>query len=351
MTDDRAIEVLLSEACAPIRWRVEKEILGRKPETVSKDELLAYPRVKENLDYLTGETDFNSIHGSTERTFENACGSLYDMGIRSGVKELDERIKPYFDFLEALADDATDDRYMHTSFLGREFAASLIAGSVSALGYDGHPAVRKHVAARLARLKEFGPRFDPATLYLPDPAGYPKVWRGKTPFLNPLHYLGKRFHLPWVWDVNSWGNLPEGLLRKAEEAVGWMMTDEYQSLRWGYGVVAIAPRRYCAMGWSMKLPGWNGGFDAECLGYLLRNMEMLAPFESAKAHSWFKKALAWLEGFVDADGLCQILRESLMGKGNWILGRLGAVELSPRTYPKRVLEATFRLALIRKKAV
>lgn len=349
MTDDRAIEVLLSEACAPIRWRVEKEILGRKPETVSKEELLDYSRIKESIGYLTGRMDFNSIHGSTERTFENACGSLYDMGVRSGVKELNGRIKPYLDFLQALAGNASDDHYLHTSLLGREFAASLIAGSVSALGYKEHPTVRKHVVARLTRLQEFGPRFDPATLYLPDPAGYPKVWRGKTPFLNPEHYTGKRFHLPWVWDVNSWGNLPEVLLRKAGEVVGWIMTDEYQSLRKGYGVVATTPRRYYAMGWSMKLPGWNGGFDSECLGSLLRYMEMLAPLEAATTHPWFKKALAWLEGFVDKDGLCLIPRESLMEKGNWILGGLGAVELSPRTYRKRVLEATFRLTLIRKK--
>lgn len=344
----KAIGILLSEASAPIRWRVEREILEREPKTVSKDELLAYPRVRENLDYLTGETDFNSIHGSTERAFENACGILYDMGVRSGAKELDERIKPYLDFLEALDDD-TDDRYLHTSFLGREFSASLIAGSVSALGYNGHPAVRKHVEARLERLSEFGPRFDPATLYAPDPPGYPKVWRMKTPFLNPEHYTGKRFHLQWVWNVNSLGSLPEALVRNAEEVVGWIMTDEYQSLRWGYGVVAITPRRYCAMGWSMKLPGWNGDFDAECLGYLPRYMETLAVFESATSHPWFKKALAWLAGFVDADGLCRIPRESLMGKGNWILGRLGAAELSPRTYRKRVLEATARLMLVENK--
>lgn len=348
---DNAIDILLAEACAPIRRRVEREILMRKPRTVSLDELLAYPRVRQNLEYLTGKVDFDSLHGSFAHIFENVCGRLHDLGVRRGVKELDKRIAPYLYHLESLVENSRDGDRLYTSLVGKEFQASIIAGSVSILGYHEHPAVKKHVTARLKRLSEFRPRFDPKTLYAPDPPAYPKVWKNKFPFLNPEHYTGKRFHLPWIHDADSWGSrLPHDLHAMADEVVAWILTDEYQALPDGYGVITTAPRRYYAMGWSIKLPGWTRerDFRPRHAGMLFQYMEALAPFESASAHPWFKRALAWLEGFVDADGLCLIPAESLAETGYWVGGGLAAIELAPRTYRKRVLEATFRLLLIKR---
>lgn len=346
----KAIDVILSEASPPIRWRVEREILGRKkPETVTSDELLAYPRVRENLAYLTGKADFDSLHGSFEHIFENVCGRLHDLGIRQGMGDLDQRIKPYLGRLEHLVESTEHGDNLYTGFLGKEFQASIIAGSVSLVGYHDHPVVRKHVEARLKRLAEFKPQFDTRTLYSPDPPGYPKVWREKFPFLNPEHYTGKRFHLPWIHDLDCWGNLPSRLHAMADEVAAWMLTDDYQSLPYGYGVVTTAPRRYYAMGWSVTLPGWTRerDFNPRYAGMMFQYMEALAPFKSASTHPWFRKAMAWLEGFVDADGLCQIPKESLKETGYWVGGGLPAIELALRTYRKRVLEATFRLLVIK----
>lgn len=348
---NKEISILLSEASVPIRWRVEREILGRaKPETVSLKELLDYPRVRENLEYLTGKVDFNSLHGSFNHIFENVCGRLHDLGIRQGVKELDERIKPYLERLEYLINSTDHGENLYTGFLGKEFQASIIAGSVSLIGYHQHPVVRKHVTARLKRLVEFRPDFDPGTLYSPDPRGYPKVWRDKFPFLNPRNYTGRRFHLPWIHDLDTWGSLPPKLHDMADEVLAWILTDSYQSLPDGYGVVATAPRRYYAMGWSVTLPGWTRerNFRPRHMGMLFQYMEALASFKSTVNHPWFKKALAWLEGFVDSDGLCRIPKDSLKETGYWVGGGLPAIEPKPRTYRKRVLEATFRLLLVKK---
>lgn len=348
MSESKAIDYLLSEASVPIRWRVEQEILGRKPRTVSEKELLGYPRVKQNLDYLTGKVDFNSLHGSFNHIFENVCGRLHDLGVRRGIKKLDKRIASYLDFLKQLVESSNQGEYLHTSLVGKEFIASIIAGSVSLIGYHDHPVVRTHVTARLKRLSEFRPQFDPNDLYLPDPPGYPKVWRRSFPFLNPEHYTGKRFHLPWIHDVDSWGNLEPKLHQMADEVVSWILTDEYQALPDGYGVILVSPCRYYAMGWSMKLPGWKRDFNPKYMGMLFQYLEALAGFESSRRHPWFQKALDWLEGFVDADGLCQIPKAGLKETGYWVGGGLPAIEPKPRIYRKRVLEATFRLLLIRK---
>jgi len=349
--DSRAVERLLAEASAPIRWRVEREILGRtRPTTVSEKELLDYPRVRENLEYLTGKVDFNSIHGSFNHIFENVCGRLHDLGVRRGVKELDKRIKPYLEFLESLVNSRDDGEYLHTSLVGKEFVASIVAGSLSLIGYHAHPVVRKHVGARLERLCEFKPTFDPKTLHLPDPPGYPKVWRGSFPYINPEFYDDKRFPLPWIHDVDSWVKLSPRLHRMADQVVAWILTDEYQTLPDGYGVIRVRPRRYYAMGWSMKLPGLSREFTPRYTGMLFQYMEALAPFESARRHPWFQRAIGWLEGFVDADGLCRIPKEALKETGYWVGGGLPAIELKPRTCWKRVLEATFRLLLLKKLA-
>ncbi|MBD3286919.1 hypothetical protein GF359_09765 [candidate division WOR-3 bacterium] len=344
-----AINILLNEACVPIRWRVEREILGKtRPETVTVKELLEYPRVQENFDYLTGKADFDSIHSSFKYIFENVCGSLHDLGIRQGMDNLDQRIKPYLDRLDYLVNSTDHGENLYTGFLGKEFQASIIAGSVSLIGYHKHPVVRKHVKARLARLAEFKPHFDLKTIYSPDPKGYPKLWRDKFPFLNPEHYASKRFHLPWIHDLDCWGSLPLRLHTMADEVATWIMTDDYQSLPDGYGVIATAPRRYYAMGWSIKLPGWTRDFNPRYAGMMFQYMEALAPFKSAANHPWFRKALDWFEGFVDDDGLFQLPKESLKETGYWVGGGLPAIELKPRTYRKRVLEATFRLLTLKR---
>ena len=48
--NSNAIDILLTEASAPIRWRLEREILGRdRPKTVRKSDLMGWSPVRKNL--------------------------------------------------------------------------------------------------------------------------------------------------------------------------------------------------------------------------------------------------------------------------------------------------------------
>ena len=75
--NSNAIDILLTEASAPIRWRLEREILGRdRPKTVRKSDLMGWSPVRKNLELLTGDCRFNWLHSSMDMAFENICGEL-----------------------------------------------------------------------------------------------------------------------------------------------------------------------------------------------------------------------------------------------------------------------------------
>ena len=342
---ERNIEILLAEASAPIRWRVERELLGRKkPETVTKQELSVWPQVVKNLDLLTGDCRFNWLHSSFDYAFENICGELHDLGIRREIVPLDKRLKPYFKQLEMI-------KKSDGTFGG--FIASLISGSSTLLGYGNQSFVREHVEERLDNLVVFSKKFDPATFYVSDPTDMPGVWKGKNQMVNPELYDTRRgIAAPMIHDLNSWIGLTDvSSKRKAEKMVALILSSDYQErIKPGFGTIKAAPRRYYAMGWSVHVPGWKLNPRYEQMAVLMRYMEVFARFKSARTHPWFKRCAAWLDSFTGDDGLCWIPRESLKGSSPsyWVAGGRIALESKPRTYRKRVLEATFRLELIKK---
>ncbi|MBN2378910.1 hypothetical protein JXM67_03815 [candidate division WOR-3 bacterium] len=297
--NDKALEVLLSEACAPIRWRLERDILGSdKPETVSKKELAEWPQVQKNLDLLTGECRFDWLHSSLDKAFENICGELHDLGVCKDFAGLSAKLEPYFKYLEGFLPG-------RPPFGG--FLASLISASATLIGYGQHPLVRQHVTSRLDYLVEFKKSFDPSVFYAPDPSDMPKEWRGKNQMVNPDFYDPVRgIPLPLIHDLNSWIGITDRLIkRKAEEMVGFILSPDYQErIKPGFGTVKAGSRRYYAMGWSVHVPGWKRVPDSRDMAERFRYMEIIASFKSARTHPWFKRSFAWLEEFTGEDGLC-----------------------------------------------
>ena len=100
------------------------------------------------------------------------------------------------------------------------------------------------------------------------------------------------------------------------------------------------------------MPGWKGALSPKDIARLMRLLEIFAHFKAGCASQWFRRSLAWLQRFVEKDGLCWIPKEAFKGgtPSYWVAGGRIALESKPRTYRKRVLEATFRLLLIRKLA-
>ena len=345
--DRKAIGFLLDEASDPIRWRVEREILGRdKPETVQEMDLVRWPQVQKNLGLLTGDVRFNWLHSSMDKALENICGELHDLGIRKGFPALDAKLRPYFDHLDSLSPWGPP--------FGA-FLASLISASATLLGYSDQQLVRRHVSDRLSFLENFKEEFDPESFYVPDPPDMPKTWRGKNQMVNPNCYnpdLG--ILLPLIHDLISWVEIRDKTVRqKAEQLAGFILSTEYQErIKPGFGTVKAAPRRYYAMGWSVHVPGWKGALSPKDIARLMRLLEIFAHFKAGCASQWFRRSLAWLQRFVEKDGLCWIPKEAFKGgtPSYWVAGGRIALESKPRTYRKRVLEATFRLLLIRKLA-
>jgi hypothetical protein len=341
----KAIQILLYEASAPIRWRVEREILGReKPETVTVKELQEHPRVQKNLGLLTGDCRFNYLHSSFDYAFENVCGELHDLGVRKGFPGLDKKLSPYFKQLEQI-------KKGEGPFGG--FFASLISGSATLLGYADHPGVRENVIDRLDALVNFSKKFDPAAFYVPDPADMPRVWKGKNQMVNPeLYDTRSGIALPMIHDLNSWTGITDtAAKRRAEKLVELILSPDYQErIKPGFGTIKSAPRRYYAMGWSVHVPGWTCNPEARDMVLFFRLLESFARFKKGRESRWFRRSIAWLDSFTGKDGLCWIPKDALTGTSPsyWVAGGRIGLETKPRTYRKRVLEATFRLLLIKK---
>ncbi|MBD3286918.1 hypothetical protein GF359_09760 [candidate division WOR-3 bacterium] len=342
---DKAIEILLSEASVPIRWRVEREILGRdKPETVTRSELAQWPQVIKNLNLLAGDCRFNFLHSSFDYALENICGELHDLGVRMGDGDLDHRIILYLDKLERI-------KKSDMPFAG--FNASIITAAATLVGFEDHPEVQKQVMDRLNFIYEFVEKFDPEVFYIPDPSDMSKIWKGKNEMVNfDIYDSNRGLSLPTIHDLYAWTGITDSVLRqKADKLVSFILSPEYQErIKPGFGTVKVNSGRYRGMGWSVHVPDWNGEPDVMNLSTVFRFMEALIRFKSVKSHPWIKRTLAWLDSFTGEDGLCWIPKDSLKGSSPsyWVTGGRISLEPKPRTYRKRVLEATFRLHLIKR---
>ena len=173
--------------------------------------------------------------------------------------------------------------------------------------------------------------------------------------VNPCYYDPHRgLHLALIYDLISWTGITDKTVkRKAENLVEFILSRDYQEhVKPGFGTVKAAPHRYYAMGWSIHVPGWKSPQNHERVAQLMRLMTFFAHFRTACTSQWFKRSLVWLEGFVKDDGVCWIPKEALRGGAlsYWVAGGRIELEPKPRIYRKRVLEATFRLLVIRKHA-
>jgi len=353
VSEMKAIDILLDAASVPIRWRIEREIMGReKTETVTLDELTEYPVAREHLDYLTGNTDLKSLSGMEDSVFENACGKLCDLGLRKGIPELDRRIEPYLKFLGELIENRDSDEYRNTVPVARDYIATLVASSLNVLGYHDTRFVRKHLSGRFRKLAGFVEKFNPETFHASEKIVDPQVyWGAKVKILSPQWLADSSFPLPTMYDAFTWPSFSGSKsFQVINDIIRLCLSEEYQGLPPAYNMIIPSKRKHMLTVPLIKLPGYkNGKIHPRQVDRLLRILSRLAPFPSAKSDPWFKKSLEWLEGLVDKDGLCRIPKDALKHDvcGGWILGMRPSLEPKPRTYEKRVLEATFRFFLIK----
>lgn len=140
-----------------------------------------------------------------------------------------------------------------------------------------------------------------------DPAGYPTIPAARRchPLVDPALTENNRYRFPLVQDLAAFARLPKDTLAQPDVQglldayISCVLTEGYQRLPWGYGLMLWPPRTYYGIGWSLHVPGFlDDNFTPATLWWAAA----LSPFAAARRSPWFSRALAHLETFAQ-DGV------------------------------------------------
>ena len=341
----RVAEWLLDAGGPVLRHRVARDLLH---VDASEGELLAAPAVRTWLANIAPPSAGKTLHGSRPGHFENALGKLADLGCRQGMAPLDRRVRAHLHWLES---DDDPDRYAG-------FQRGLVANGLAIAGYHREPVVADLLSRRLDELAAFArrKRYD---IYV-DPAQYPGIpghFAGR-PLVDPALHPQGRLPLPSIWDLYGLerlrANSSDASLRRKTDAVArYILSDEYQRLAPGYGILRMGRYRYWAIGWDVKLPGWSSGRPNPAHGALaLQRLELMAGFPSAHRTAWFRSWISHLEEFRTDRGTWAFPRSYLPEKpgGYWVLASYRGLDEPRRSRLALELESTFRMLSIKQRS-
>ncbi|TFG07582.1 hypothetical protein EU538_08605, partial [Candidatus Thorarchaeota archaeon] len=253
MDEEEIVDWLLEEGGTSVYFRTLVDLIGHQDVlkvSCALDNLINSPIVKGWLEQLSGDMSFRAVHSSQPDSYENTMGKLVQLGMRAGLQPFDNMTLRYRAWL-------TDNLAADDRFLG-PFKRIIMAALLSYAGYDETTTVRTVLRRRLDILHRFVMNESPLEIYASEdkqervPEDYASH-RLIRPDLRRKHGLA----LPFIYDFLALGNsqdlLEDPVQRaKVEQIVDMVMSEEYQSLPPGYGVVQMADGYY-VVGWSVHL--------------------------------------------------------------------------------------------------
>jgi hypothetical protein len=336
---------LLEHGGPVIRYRAATELL-ESPGGVDLDrlraDLLASPLVQRWLDRLVP----GILHHSKSTAFENAMGKLVDLGLRAGMAPLDQKAEPFREWFARETHSPTGVFSL--------FYRSIVGSGLIRAGYRDD-LLRDFWHSRLDVLSETAETFTYDIYIDQDTYGdYPNAYR-QHHLVNPVLYPDGGFRLPWIHDVYALAHWPTEWLdartmEKIDSVVRYVLHPDYQALPEGYGTMRAGKRRYYAIGWSVRLPGYFALRVSDYASrYFLQRLELMAHFEEARKHPWFASCLRHLEGFRTPVGTYLFPRPYLqeLRQGYWVHGAYMGLEENRRPNRAMELESTFRMLNLR----
>jgi hypothetical protein len=334
------ISFLLSQGGPILRWRTATELIAGTHDLDQGElqaELLACAEVRRWLTLLGR----GSVHHSMDASAENALAKLCEYGLRAGMKELDERARPYCAV-------GYGERY-------HEEALIIVPFLVRA-GFASEPRVASWMAQRIELLHEQACRAD-YDFYMDETEAKHLPAGQKTMHGSPKHFYQQRFNnhwgflgLPTCYDLYALAYLPKDdplTCKKVETIITYLLNPAFQDTPGGYI-------------WNPKLhrPYAAGRVLLACLPSknehekLVLFMEMMAQFECGRSSDWFLHGMAELESFRLEGGTYRFPRAYLNEKSSYYLYagmHMGLGEL-PRNDHALKLESTFRMERLKKLA-
>ncbi len=341
---------LLQNAGPCIRFRTLVEILQEQDVgLVSRalKEMLESPEVKEWMGRLIPQFDINSIHSGRSDAFENVIGKIVQLGLRAGLQPFDNKTLPFRVWLSENVEVYPDTP--HAIFL-----RTIIAAFLAFAGYDSISPVTAQMKKRLQTLYEYAKHPDFSSVFVDKSAfsGFPNGSESHG-LVNPDLYPDQQFKLPWIHDIRGFSSCAEILanqtsLSKVDKIIEMILTSEYQSLPWSYGLAKYG-EKYYILGWAAHLPGYSVKPEGRSFAELLLALEVMGRFPAARKSTWFTNSIAYLESFRTEYNTYLFPHSWLPEKqtGYWVGGlRMGFD--NRKSYPKAIeCESTFRMLKIK----
>jgi len=343
MIDPKACDWLLTNADAPIRYRVTRELLGeintaKKIET----ELIENPVVKlwlKNLKPQSPPQHHSMIHGSFDFYLENALLKAVQLGLHAGIHQLSDAISYY------------------TTIISHDiFSANLLT-----LANLKIKAVNHFMLINLDGLYNFTKNGD-YNIYLNDEEkaklkNIPKNFKDKKVIKKELFDARESytFHYPTIYDIVGLHKLydlknPE-IDEKINTVIDYISKDEFHNkIDDGYGILQVGEKRYLSMGWDPKYPGWfdfPGYMETGNVPKLLFFAQYISKYPVAKKTKWFSDLLNYIEKYRTENGTYLFpaawLKEST---GYAVLGHHMSFGENRRKNNWREIESTFYVQLL-----
>jgi hypothetical protein len=344
---------LLDHGGPIIRFRTLVDIFDEQDVgTVSRAlrEMTESPEVVKWLDLIESSLEFNDVHSGRQNAFENVVAKLVQFGWRAGLQPFDSKTLPFRVWLSENVDKEP--------IVAHEvFKRTLIASVLAHAGYQTVDAVQKQVLSRLNTVHQFAKESEFSQIYV-DKSEYRGIPKGLAShdLVNPILYPEQQFALPWIHDIIAFSHLNivvenNEFREKTEQVLEMVLTQEYQSLPWSYGIAKYG-KRYYVLGWAVHLPGYSKTPEGRVFAEMLIVLEALACFTCVRKSPWFKNSMKYLDEFRTEDGTYSFPRTWLPEKrrGYWVGGEYMAFDERKGSKNAIEVESTFRMVNIKKRA-
>ena len=326
-----AIKWLLDNAGAVVRYRTQVELIKNDDKGLLQESLadvLSLPQVQKRLSLLEN-LDFNRVHGSDSTHLENVLPMLSDFGLcydidafRNAVKNNAGMVKSVFDY---------------TGYNKTQAYPFLLKTKIPINGLLEFAVERINTIYKFTQHMNYEIYDDAA-----NHKGVPKPFRDR-PIIKPSVAYGDMCRLPLIYDIVTmaevYDRVPIDIQRKIESIIDYVISPGYDSVVFGYGILAAPGKKYYSMGWDCKKP-FN---DTQENTYRnLHRLLLYSAFHSITKSMWFLNTVDYLMRYKTDNGTYVFPKEYLVEQdSNWVLGSHMSLAENRRTKQWAEVESTF----------
>jgi len=321
----------LMEVASPvIRYRTLTELIQTTNKALLQDtlaEVLALPQTQKRLTSLAN-LDYNRAHGANGTYLENVLPMLGDFGLHYGMKPFDQASKKMSELIPIISNCGYDKLVAYPFLLRAGFP------------WEG---LLDFAIERIDTVYDFT-RHGNYDIY-DNVADYPRVPKGfhDRPVIKPAIASAEAIRLPLIYDMVMlaavYGRVPAETQLKIDNIVNYVISNDYDAIKTGYGILCAAPGKYYSMGWDCLKPfNYNRFYSNQNFQRLL----LYAQFPTAVKTKWFSHAVDYMAQFRTPAGT-YIFPPSFLGESdsNWVLGVRNSLAENRRKKKWIEIESTF----------